>query len=237
MENKGKTTIKAIGYTRTSSAANVGEGKDSEARQRTAIERCGKQGGMVLVDWFNDPAVSGADPIESRPGFAALLTRIAGNGVRTILVETANRFARDLMVQEVGFARLQELGVTLIAADSPNAFLDDTPTAKLIRQVLGAVSEFDKAMTVAKLKGARDRKRAQTGKCEGRRSHAEMNPALVAEAKRLRRPYRGRKRSLRAIAAELATRGFLNANGAPYAAMSIKSMLDSAASVKGEMGK
>jgi len=95
--------------------------------------------------------------------------------------------------------------------------------------VLGAVSEFDKAMTVAKLKGARDRKRAQTGKCEGRKSHAEMNPALVAEAKRLRRP-RGRKRSLRAIAAELATRGFLNANGAPYAAMSIKSMLDSAAS-------
>ena len=28
---------------------------------------------------------------------------IAGNGVRTIIVETANRFARDLMVQEVGF--------------------------------------------------------------------------------------------------------------------------------------
>jgi hypothetical protein len=29
-----------------------------------------------LVDWFNDPAVSGADPIESRPGFAALLDRV-----------------------------------------------------------------------------------------------------------------------------------------------------------------
>jgi predicted acylesterase/phospholipase RssA len=42
------------------------------------------------------------DPIETRPGFTALLGRIAGNGVRTIIVETANRFARDLMVQEVG---------------------------------------------------------------------------------------------------------------------------------------
>jgi hypothetical protein len=51
------------------------------------------------------------------------------------------------------------------AADSPASFLDDGPTSKLIRQILGAVSEFDKAMTVAKLKGARDRVRRQRGKC------------------------------------------------------------------------
>ena len=91
-----------------------------------------------------------------------MLQRIAGNGVRTIIVETANRFARDLMVQEVGYAKLQELGIELVAADSPNAFLDDGPTSKLIRQVLGAVAEFDKAMTVAKLRGARERKRRRS---------------------------------------------------------------------------
>jgi hypothetical protein len=62
--------------------------------------------GYDIVDWFEDGAVSGADPIETRPGFTAALARIAGNGVRTIIVETANRFARDLMVQEVGFAML-----------------------------------------------------------------------------------------------------------------------------------
>jgi hypothetical protein len=48
------------------------------------------------------------------------------------------------MVQEVGFAKLQALGIKLVAADSPQSFLDDTPTSKLIRQILGAVSEFDK---------------------------------------------------------------------------------------------
>jgi Resolvase, N terminal domain len=53
---------------------------------------------------FYDAAVSGADPIDVRPGFADLLARIADNGVRTIIVETANRFARDLMVQEVGLS-------------------------------------------------------------------------------------------------------------------------------------
>ena len=34
----------------------------------------------------------------------------------------------------------------------------------------GAVAEFDKAMTVAKLRGARERKRRKNGKCEGRKT-------------------------------------------------------------------
>jgi DNA invertase Pin-like site-specific DNA recombinase len=149
----------AFAYLRTSSAANVGADKDSDKRQRQAIDAFARHGGYEIVEEFYDAAVSGADPIETRAGFAAMLERIEGNGVRTIIVETANRFARDLMVQEVGHARLRECGIDLIAADSPNAFLDNTPTAKLVRQVLGAIGEFDKAMTVAKLRGARERKR------------------------------------------------------------------------------
>jgi DNA invertase Pin-like site-specific DNA recombinase len=156
-----------------------------------------------------------------------MLERIEGNGVRTIIVETASCFARDLMVQEVGHAKLRERGIGLIAADNPGSFIDDTPTAKLVRQVLGAISEFDKAMTVAKLRGARERKRREAGKCEGRKSHAERNPELVALAKRLHRQKpKGGRMSLRAISAELATQGFLNENGRPFAAASIKSMLD-----------
>jgi hypothetical protein len=93
--------------------------------------------------------------------------------------------------------------------------------------VLGAISEFDKAMTVAKLRGARERKRREAGKCEGRKSHAERNPELVALAKRLHRQKpKGGRMSLRAISAELATQGFLNENGRPFAAASIKSMLN-----------
>jgi DNA invertase Pin-like site-specific DNA recombinase len=222
-----RDTVKAIAYLRTSSAANVGADKDSEKRQRSAIESYAKRAGIEIVETFYDPAVSGADPVHARPGFAAMLKRIEGNGVRTIVVETANRFARDLMVQEVGFSLLKERGIDLIAADSPSSFLDDTPTAKLVRQVLGAIAEFDKAMTVAKLRAARDRKRTATGRCEGRKSHAEINPDLVREAKRLRRrsPKRG-QRSLREIAATLAAKGIVNSNGRPFSASSIKAMID-----------
>jgi DNA invertase Pin-like site-specific DNA recombinase len=226
MAGKGKR-VAAVGYMRTSSTTNVGDGKDSEARQRKAIESYAKAAGLVIVDWFYDAAVSGADPIEARPGFAALLARIAGNGVRTIIVETANRFARDLMVQEVGFAMLRDLGVTLIAADSPSSFLDDGPTSKLIRQILGAVSEFDKAMIVAKLKGARDRARRARGKCEGRKAYAEREGGqeLVAAARQLRDNPRGRPQSLRKVAAHLAQRGYVTPSGRPYSASAIASML------------
>jgi DNA invertase Pin-like site-specific DNA recombinase len=226
MVGKGKR-VGALGYLRTSSAANVGEGKDSEARQRKAIESYAKSAGVAIIDWFYDAAVSGADPIETRPGFTAALACIAGNGVRTILVETANRFARDLMVQEVGFAMLRDLGIALIAADSPSSFLDDGPTSKLIRQILGAVSEFDKAMTVAKLKGARDRVRRQRGKCEGRKSYAEREGGqeLIAAARALHTNPNGRAPSLRTVSAALARRGFLTPSGKHYSASAVASML------------
>jgi DNA invertase Pin-like site-specific DNA recombinase len=128
----------AMAYFRTSSTANVGADKDSEKRQREAVSGYAGRAGYEIVDEFYDAAVSGADAIDERPGFAAMLKRIACNGVLTVIVETANRFARDLIVQETGWRFLQGLGVTLVAADSP-AFLDSTPTAVLLRQVLGAV--------------------------------------------------------------------------------------------------
>ena len=157
------------------------------------------------------------------PGFAAMLERIAGNGVRTIIVETANRFARDLIVQETGHKMLRNLGIELIAADSPDSFTQDTPTAVMLRQVLGAVAQFEKAALVAKLKVARDRKRAETGWCGGQRPHSQLRPEVVALAKKL---YRGKRRSLRKIAAELEAAGYVNERGQRFAAQSVKAMVE-----------
>jgi len=192
-----------------------------------AIETFAKHTGYEIVEWYYDEAVSGADRIEERPGFTNVLEHLEGNGVSTIIVETANRFARDLVVQETGFHMLRQLGYDLVAADSPNSFLEDTPTANLIRQVLGAVSQFEKASLVAKLKGARDRKRRETGKCEGRKSHAEKRPGAVALAKKLRRanPKTGKRLSLRRIAQELAATGLLNERGQEYNPNAIRRMV------------
>jgi DNA invertase Pin-like site-specific DNA recombinase len=222
-----KGLIKAVAYLRTSSAANTGADKDSGKRQQAAIEAFARTAGYEIIDSYYDEAVSGADHITARRGFAAMMECIASNGIRTIIVETANRFARDLIVQETGYAMLKERGIELIAADKPDAFLDDTPTAKLIRQVLGAVSEFEKAMVVSKLKGARDRKRATGVKVEGRKNYTEINPEMVALARKLRRyKVKGRKRTLREIAGELAEAGFVTGTGKPFAPAAIAKMIE-----------
>jgi DNA invertase Pin-like site-specific DNA recombinase len=110
---------------------------------------------------------------------------------------------------------------------SPDAFLDETPTAVMIRRILGSVSQFEKAMLVAKLKGARDRKRAATGKCGGRKSYAERKGGreMVALAKKLARyTINGRKGSLRDIAAELEINGHVAAGGKRYTATAVSRM-------------
>jgi DNA invertase Pin-like site-specific DNA recombinase len=218
---KHRKLVEVVAYLRTSSSTNAGPDKDSDKRQRAAIAAFAKARGYVIVDEFYDAAVSGADPIAERPGFKAMLDRIAANGVRCILVESPDRFARDLTVQLTGHDFLKSLGVSLIPATAPDFFTEDTPTAVLVRQVLGAIAQFEKTSLVAKLKAARDRKKAITGKCGGRKSYVEARPEVVALANELH----GQRMSLRKISAALADRGYLTAGGRPYVASAVQAML------------
>jgi DNA invertase Pin-like site-specific DNA recombinase len=222
-------STKALAYLRTSSATNVGADKDSAKRQMSAITAYAKAASYTIVlPPYYDAAVSGADPIDTRPGFRALLAFIADHSdVRVILVENASRFARDLAVQLAGHSLLKQRGIELVPVDAPNHFTDETPTATMVRQILGAVSEFEKAGIVHKLKVARDAKRAKTGKCEGRKSHAEINPNAVALARKLHRKNRetGKRMPLRKIAATMAKQGHIATSGLAYGPSAIQSML------------
>ena len=61
------------------------------------------------------------------------MARIRSNGVRLMLVERADRLARDLMVGDVLLAEFRKLGVAVVAADSGTALTagDDDPTRVL----------------------------------------------------------------------------------------------------------
>ena len=218
---------KAVAYLRTSSAANVGADKDSDKRQLAAITAYAKAAGYEVVASYYDAAVSGADHVTDRPGFSEMLERLVSNGAKTIIVESPDRFARDLTVQLVGHDMLKELGFTLITASSPSYFLEDTPTAVMVRQILGSVAQFEKSSLVAKLASARKRKKVTTGaKVEGRKSHAEARPEVVARARALHRKLpKGGTMSLRGVSAALAAEGFLNERGAPFHPNSIAAML------------
>jgi DNA invertase Pin-like site-specific DNA recombinase len=224
-----KEKIKALAYLRTSSAANVGTDKDSDKRQRAAIAAFAKAHGFQIIEEFCDPGVSGADPIETRPGFTALLDRIEGNGVRTVVVEDASRFARDLVTQELGVLALIGRGVRVLTASGDDLTNTDDPFKVAMRQIAGAFAQLEKARLVAKLKGARERKRATGVKVEGRKSYAEMRPEMVRLAKRLHRyPVNGKRRSLRDVSSALAQAGFLTRTGRPFTAEAVSRMVKGA---------
>jgi hypothetical protein len=106
------------------------------------------------------------------PGFPALLDRIEGNGVRTVIVEDASRFARDLVTQELGILALIGRGVRVLTSSGDNLTNTDDPFKIAMRQIAGAFAQLEKARLVAKLGSARERLRKQ-----GRRSRAAPRKA------------------------------------------------------------
>ena len=104
---------------------------------------------------------------------------------------------------------------------APDFFTTDTPTAVLVRQVLGAVSQFEKANLVAKLRAARERKIAAGGRGSGRFAYAQKVPEVVALVHELH----GQRQSLRQISKTLAAHGHLTGGGRPYTATAVQKML------------
>lgn len=209
----------AVSYLRVSGKGQI-EG-DGLRRQRDTIEAYALRNGLRVVEEFRDEGVSGTRELDDRAGLARLLDRLESNGTRIVLVERADRLARDLLVGEVILARFREIGARVIAAESGTELTvdGDDPTRKLIRQVLGAVAEYDKAVTVLKLRAARERMRRLSGRCEGRKPYGSL-PGEAAGLERLhelaRKP-RGKERSSpAAIAEELNRCGVASRSGRPW---------------------
>ena len=171
ISSRGNMSIPVGMYLRTSSATNI-DG-DSQDRQVDAIESYAKANGMEIAVKVSDLAVKGSDSIHDRKGFAKLIQYCLDNNVDTILCENASRFARDVIVQELGYRELKALNLQLIPVDAPDYFTGDSPSLNMIRQILGAVSEFEKSNLVHKLRVSRERIKAKKGKCEGRKSLME----------------------------------------------------------------
>jgi len=159
-------------YLRTSSSSNL-DG-DTEERQKQAILSYAEDNAMQIVTGAYDQAVKGSDMVVDRKGFGDLINYCIENDVDTILCENASRFARDIVVQEMGYRELQKLGISLIPVDAPDYFSSGSPSLDMIRQILGAVSQFEKSNLVSKLRGARERIRSKGRKCEGRKSLVEI---------------------------------------------------------------
>lgn len=221
--------IEAVAYLRVSTPGQVdGDGLD---RQRDAIAAHAAKASMTVVAEFEDAGISGTRPLGERPGLTALFAKIMSNGVRVVLVEKADRLARDLVEGELLLREFRKADVRVVEIEGGHDLTagdDENPTAKLIRQVLGAVSEFEKSALVAKLRAARDRKRRETGRCEGARPYGELPGEDVGLQRVLalaKKPRGKPRRSLREIVAVLNEEAVPTRTGVPWSVSSVQSVL------------
>ena len=98
--------------------------------------------------------------------------------VRLILIERLDRLARSLYVQESIIAELKRHGFELISVEEPDLMKDD-PGRVMFRQFQGAIAQCEKANIVLKLRGARQRMKARTGRCEGRKPYGATDGEQV----------------------------------------------------------
>src|ERR1039458_3990935 len=171
-----KTT--AFAYLRVSGKGQI-KG-DGFPRQLAAIRKYTAEHDMRIVQVFEEKGVCGATELENRPALMAMLEALVANGTKLVLIEKLDRLARDLMVQETIIGDLRKRGFDLISVTEPDLLQDD-PTRILMRQIFGAIAQYEKAMIVAKLRAARQRMKAKVGRCEGRNPYGETDaePAIL----------------------------------------------------------
>jgi DNA invertase Pin-like site-specific DNA recombinase len=122
---------------------------------------------------FREEGVSGTVEGMDRPTWAEMVGTILANGIHTILVESLGRLARELFVQEYILRDMGQRGITLISVTEPDLGSAD-PTRVMFRQILGAIHQYEKTMIVLKLRGARVRMKAKTGRCEGAKPYGVL---------------------------------------------------------------
>lgn len=171
----------AFGYMRVSGKGQI-QG-DGFARQLDAIERYAEANGVQILQVFRDEGVSGTKDFQHRPAFMEMLAALHANGTKLILIEKLDRLARDLVVQESILAELRASGFQLVSVEEPD-LLNGDPSRIMFRQFMGAIAQYDKTSIVMKLRGARQRKKAAEGRCEGQKPYG-MREGEVAVIERM----------------------------------------------------
>jgi DNA invertase Pin-like site-specific DNA recombinase len=220
-----KAMIRAFVYLRVSGKGQVdGDGFD---RQLIACQTFAEQVDIEIVEVFREEGVSGTKELDDRPALSTLFAALEENGIKTIIVEKLDRLARDLLIQETIVSDMLKKGYTLLSVSEPDLCSQD-PSRILVRQVFGAISQYEKAMIVLKLKGARMREKIKdglakgftgddalkNGKCEGRHAFGEKPEEKDALGDMM--VWHRAGLTGQAIAANLNSAGFKTRSGKPW---------------------
>lgn len=145
------------GYLRVSTREQADNGTGLDV-QRAAIRATGR-----VHEWFTDAGESGSHGLEIRVGLAQALDQLDDGD--QLVVYRLDRLARDLILQETLIQQIRKAGGQLVScSESENRLLEDEdsdPSRRLIRQILGAVAEYERAIIRMRMRAGKIARKAR----------------------------------------------------------------------------
>ena len=211
---------KVIGYTRVSTAEQVdGFGLDV---QDTKIREYCRAEGLRLVAMVSDEGQSGSNGLDDRLGLAKGLAMIERGDASALVVYRLDRLARDLLLQETIHARLETGGASVLSVSEPAVDGDDA-TRILVRQLLGGIAQYERAIIRGRMMAGKAAKVAKGGygggrpaygfKAEGGSLVADQDEAAIVDIVTKRRKSGA---SYRDVARALTEAGLTTRAGGPW---------------------
>jgi DNA invertase Pin-like site-specific DNA recombinase len=142
------TLVKLAAFLRVSTDRQAEHGQGLDV-QRAAIKEWARSNGHQVVLWATDEGQSGSNGLDTREGLFDAVTAIQDGTAEGLIVYKLDRLARDLVLQETLLGMVAKAdGRVFSTFASEDALLDpngeeDSPDRAMIRQILGAVAQYE----------------------------------------------------------------------------------------------
>ena len=213
--------VLVVGYIRVS----TDEQALGPEAQLAALKSWAASHDAELVAVHEDIGVSGAAPVADRPGLMACL-EVVRERRANLLVAKRDRLARDVVEAAMTERLVEASGARVFSAagEGTDSHPDD-PTGLLMRRLVDAFAEYERAMIRSRTKAALAVKKARGervgsipfGYCVGSDGKTLEEVPEEISVIRLARELRSEGKSLRAVSAELEARGHLSRAGRRFA--------------------
>jgi DNA invertase Pin-like site-specific DNA recombinase len=230
--------MRIVVYLRVSTDKQAEQGQGLDV-QEDVCRAWIREHGHRLVAIEADEGRSGTDALADREGLAGALAAIRDGTAQGLVIYKLDRLARDLILQEQLIREIRHAGGDIFTTSAgESGYLADEPgdpSRKLIRQILGAVSEYERSMIVLRMQAGRAMKARQGGYAYGAprygqradRGELVQDPAELQVITRMARD-RAQGASLRDIANMLNTEGITGSRGRPWHPATVSRVLSRA---------
>lgn len=199
--------------------------------QRDAIEAWAAREGVDVVGWHLDQGFTGKLPPGKRPALADALAALHEHQAGVLVVAKRDRLARDVLV--AGFIELKvtqaDARIVSVAGEGTG---DDSPTEKLMRQIIDAFAEYERGVIAARTRAALQSKKARGERVgtvpfgfaptdDGKLCLNDYERRLMARVRQLREE----GESIRGIVQVLADEGYRSRTGRAVSRGSVENLL------------